>query len=194
MLDDDLDIDIPECDLYISYVRHPDVIIQFAELEKPLILGVLPGMGLFSQASSINSQVVHARTMCSLENNTGIPIIDEFTKIFGRPLYEVDLDPSGTIKEIKVKRSSLCGSTDAGATFLENKGFEPENLQNFALHVCHECRAPRFGRTCDKEVAGLIHLMSLFESIESNDSFEHNDKLQTFMTNTKEEFARRASS
>ena len=78
MLDDTIDLDIPECDLYISYVRHPDMILELAELQKPLILGVLPGIGLLRQAKSINSDVVHAPTMCSLENNTGIPDIDYF--------------------------------------------------------------------------------------------------------------------
>ena len=40
ILDDDVDMSIPDCDMYISYVRHPDIITQLAELQKPLILGV----------------------------------------------------------------------------------------------------------------------------------------------------------
>ena len=78
MLDDEIETDIPLCDLYISYVRHPDIILQLAELQKPLILGVLPGFGLYEQAKRINSKVVHAPTMCSLESNTGIKQIDLF--------------------------------------------------------------------------------------------------------------------
>ena len=46
MLDDDIVLDIPECDIYISYARHPDIILELAELQKPLILGILPGAGL----------------------------------------------------------------------------------------------------------------------------------------------------
>ncbi len=28
MIDDDMELNIPECDLYVSYVRHPDIIIR----------------------------------------------------------------------------------------------------------------------------------------------------------------------
>jgi hypothetical protein len=161
-IEDDFDLDIPECDIYISYVSHPDIILQLAELQKPLILGVLPGVGLYLQSKSINPMVVHAPTMCSLENNTGIPEIDIFTFYFGKPIFEVTLDERQIFTKIEVNRSSLCGSSDAGAKFLLNKKFNEKNLQEFALTVCHECRAPRFGHTCDKEVAGINHLDSLF--------------------------------
>lgn len=78
MLDEPIDIDIPDCDFYISYVRHPDMILQIEELGKPTILGILPGNGLYQQAKALNPNVIRARTMCSLENNTGIKVIDEF--------------------------------------------------------------------------------------------------------------------
>jgi len=163
MLDDELDFEIPECDLYISYIRHPDLMLQLAELQKPLILGILPGIGLYLQAREINPKVISAPTMCSLENKTGIPEIDLFTSYFGRPIYQVNINEDRFINSIKVRRSSLCGSSEAGAKFLSDKTFNKENLQNFALNVCYECRAPRFGHTCDKEVAGIIHLVSIFD-------------------------------
>lgn len=191
ILDDALDLDIPECDLYISYVRHPDVILQLAELRKPLILGVLPGDGLLRQALSINPNVVHAQTMCSLESSTGIPEIDEFTKFFGRPIYAPDISSELIIQEIKVKRSSLCGSSEAGAKFLLNKSLSSDNLQNFALSICHECRAPRFGRTCDKEVAGIIHLNSLFNSFPQEITTKFDQNLTSFIENMKNEYERR---
>ena len=172
-IEDDFDLDIPECNVYISYVRHPDIILQLAELQKPLILGVLPGVGLYFQAKNINPMVVHAPTMCSLENNTGIPEIDTFTFYFGKPIFEVNLDERQVFTKIKVKRSSLCGSSNEGSKFLLNKEFNEKNLQGFALTVCHECRAPRFGHTCDKEVAGINHLDSLFNSF----NFEFFEKI-----------------
>jgi hypothetical protein len=191
MLDDDLELDIPDCDLYISYVRHPDIILELAELQKPLILGVLPGVGLLNQARKLNSQVIHAPTMCSLENDTGIPEVDEFTTFFGKPIYDPKLDEEGFFREIKVKRSSLCGSSEAGAEFLLAKEFKTENLQDFALNVCHECRAPRFGHTCDKEVAGINHLVSLLNSI-SPEIFSHRDEeLKAFIKNINSEFEKR---
>jgi len=194
MLDDDFELDIPDCDIYISYVRHPDIILELAELQKPLILGVLPGVGLLNQAKKINHQVIHAPTMCSLENNTGIPEIDEFTTHYGRPIYEPEFDEHGKFKEIKVKRSSLCGSSEAGAEFLLNKEFNTENLQTFALSVCHECRAPRFGHTCDKEVAGINHLVSLLNSI-SPDFFNNKDEeLMSFIKNIHSDYKKRMES
>lgn len=164
-LDDDINLEIPECDLYISYARHPDIILEIAALNKPLILGVLPGYGLYRQAFNLNQNTIHAPTMCSLDGDSGIPEVNLFLTKFGKPIYESMVNESCYFKEINVKRSSLCGSSQAGAKFLENKRLNINNLQQFALSICHECRAPRFGRTCDKEVAGIIHLVSLFESI-----------------------------
>ncbi len=39
MIADDLELSLPECDLYISYVRHPDVALAIIEKQKPVILG-----------------------------------------------------------------------------------------------------------------------------------------------------------
>jgi len=191
MLDDDIDLEIPECDIYISYARHPDIILELAELQKPLILGVLPGIGLLNQARNINDRVIHAPTMCSLENDTGIPEIDEFTTYYGRPIYEPEIDENRIFKEIKVSRSSLCGSSEARADFLINKEFNEENLQNFALSICHECRAPRFGHTCDKEVAGINHLVSLLSAISIEDLLLIDDNLKSFIEDIKNEFSKR---
>lgn len=192
MLDDELDLNLPKCDLYISYVRHPDIILQLVEIQKPIILGVLPGIGLFLQAIKINPNVIYAPTMCSLENNTGIPVVDSFTTYFGRPIYRFNLNERGVINRIDIERSSLCGSSKAGAEFLLHKNFEENNLQNFALNVCYECRAPRFGHTCDKEVAGIIHLVALFNAISPEDFNNLTDNLKTFIKDIKKEYERRA--
>jgi len=191
LLEDNLNINIPECDIYISYVRHPDIILQIAELNKPLILGILPGFGLYQQALRINKRTIHAPTMCSLESNTGIAEIDEFTLYFGKPKYYLKINKDGLIENIKVARSSLCGSSEAGAKFLINKSLNEENLQEFALHVCHECRAPRFGRTCDKEVAGIIHLNSVFETIPSDIYKKLDRTLIEFIENIKHQYNNR---
>ena len=190
-MDEFLDLDIPVCDLYILYVRHPDIILLIAELQKPLILGILPGYGLYKQIKAINPLVIHAPTMCSLENHTGIPEVDLFTKYFGKPVYEVKINDNWIVEGIDIKRSSLCGSTEAGAKFLKKKHFNQLNLQEFALSVCHECRAPRFGLTCDKEVAGIIHLNSLFNGIENNimDKMSKSDEfMKQFIENMKNQY------
>ncbi len=188
LIEDNLELIIPECDVYISYARHPDIILQIAELKKPLILGVLPGYGLYQQAKNINNQTIHAPTMCSLENHTGIAEVDTFISFYGRPIYELKINEEGIIQQIKVLRSSLCGSSEAGAKFLLNKQVNEENLQQFALNVCHECRAPRFGRTCDKEVAGIIHLCSLIEKFPPETYNKFDKCLIEFIENIKDQY------
>jgi hypothetical protein len=42
---DDIELTLPECDLYISYVRHPDVALAIIEMMKPVILWVSFGPG-----------------------------------------------------------------------------------------------------------------------------------------------------
>ena len=191
ILDDDLNLDIPPCDLYISYVRHPDVILEIAALQKPLILGITPGRGLLKQAQSINQKVLGPRTMCSLKNNTNIEEIDRFAEYFGEPKFTIELSNDLEIMSIKVKRSSPCGSTIKGAEFLQGKKLCRKTLQDFALTICHECRAPRFGHTCDKELAGVIHILSFFKSFKSNDFTYFEDDLKTFLGLITEEYIRR---
>ncbi len=192
MLDDDIDLSIPECDVYLSYVRHPDIILDLAALQKPLILGITPGLGLFQQAKRINLKVVSPRTMCSLEQNTGIPEIDSFAEHFGKPLFETDLDEDMNILNAKVLRSSPCGSSAAGADFMRGKNLNKKNLQDFTLRVCHECRAPRFGHTCDKEVSGIIHILSFINSINSEYESYVDEDLKEFIESIKKEYENRS--
>ena len=191
MLDDDLELDIVDCDLYISYVRHPDLILQLVELNKPIILGVLPGQGLLEQAKKVNPHVVHAETMCSLESNTGIPVVDHFTQFFGCPIYKTHITADMVIERIIVERSSLCGSTEAGSKFLLNKKLNEKNLQEFALNICHECRAPRFGKTCDKEVAGIIHLNAFFQNLNHDLINGLDSETDLYIKNIKTEYIKR---
>ena len=193
MLDDDINLKIPECDLYLSYVRHPDIILEIARLQKPLILGITPGMGLFQQAKAINSRVISPRTMCSLEPNTGIPEVDEFARYFGKPQFQINSDAEGYIREVSVVRSSPCGSSQAGAEFFKNKKVNVQNLQDLALSVCHECRAPRFGHTCDKEVSGIIHILSFISNIDLKNKIEQTTDLRDFLDKLKNEYITRTN-
>lgn len=185
MLDEEIDLDIPECDLYVSYVRHPDIILQIAELQKPLILGFTPGTGLYHQAKAINPKVISPQTMCSLESNTDIPEVDEFAQFFGKPKYQIDADSEGNVREVLVLRSSPCGSSQAGAEFFQNKALSVQNLQDFALNVCHVCRAPRFGHTCDKEISGIIHILSFISHFELKADTELSTELKIFIESLK---------
>jgi len=165
MLVDDLELTLPECDLYISYVRHPDVALTIIEKQKPVILGVSFGPGFLRQAKGINENIVAPVTMCSLEDNTWVPEINEFAKVFGRPSFEVKVRDDGIIDTVRVIRGSPCGSTVAASAELHGTQLSPEQLQHYGLRICHFCRAPRFGKTCDKELSGLLHIRELVHAI-----------------------------
>jgi hypothetical protein len=162
---DDLELTLPECDLYISYVRHPDVALAIIERKKPVILGVSFGPGFLRQAKAINEDIIAPQTMCSLEDNTWVPAINEFAKVFGKPSFEVKVQEDGTIENVRVIRGSPCGSTVAASAELHGTQLSPEQLQHYGLRICHFCRAPRFGKTCDKEIAGLLHARELVHAI-----------------------------
>jgi hypothetical protein len=165
MVVDDLELTLPECDLYISYVRHPDVALAIIEKQKPVILGVSFGLGFLRQAKGINENVVAPVTMCSLEDNTWVPEINEFAKVFGRPSFDVKIRDDGTIDSVRVLRGSPCGSTVAASAELHGTQLSPEQLQHYGLRICHFCRAPRFGKTCDKELSGLLHIRELVHAV-----------------------------
>jgi hypothetical protein len=167
MMADDIELTLPECDLYISYVRHPDVALAIIEKQKPVILGVSFGPGFLRQAKAINEDIIAPPTMCSLEDNTWVPAINEFAKVFGRPSFEVKIRDDGTIDSVQVLRGSPCGSTVAASVELHGTRLSPEQLQHYGLRICHFCRAPRFGKTCDKEISGLLHIRELVRSINS---------------------------
>jgi hypothetical protein len=162
---DDIELTLPECDLYISYVRHPDVALATIEKQKPVILGVSFGPGFLRQAKAINEDIVAPLTMCSLEDNTWVPAINEYAKVFGRPSFDVKVQEDGTIDSLQVIRGSPCGSTVVASAELHGTQLSPERLQHYGLRICHFCRAPRFGKTCDKELSGLLHIRELMRAI-----------------------------
>jgi len=165
MMVDDIELTLPDCDLYISYVRHPDVALAIIDKQKPVILGVSFGPGFLRQAKEINENIIAPPTMCSLEDNTWVPEVNEFAKVFGRPTFDVKVQEDGTIESVRVLRGSPCGSTVAASAELPGTRMSPEQLQHYGLRICHFCRAPRFGKTCDKEVAGLLHIRELVHAI-----------------------------
>ena len=162
---DDIELNIPDCDLYISYVRHPDVALALIEKQKPVILGISFGPGFLRQAKSINENIVAPVTMCSLEDTTWVPEINEFARVFGRPSFDVTVRDDGTIESFRVIRGSPCGSTVAASAELPGTKLGQEQLQHYGLRICHFCRAPRFGKTCDKELSGLVHVRELVGAI-----------------------------
>lgn len=161
---DDVTIEVPEADLYLSYLRSPAQALALAEKGRPVILGVSFGPGFVRQAREINPAVVAPETMCSLEPTTGNDAIDTFALAFGRPQFAATVR-DGKLVRLEVLRGSPCGSTAAASAELVGQYLSPETLRHFGLRICHHCRAPRLGRTCDKETAGLIHVRELLRAL-----------------------------
>lgn len=161
---DDVAIEVPEADLYISYLRSPAQALALVEKGKPVILGVSFGPGFVRQARSINPAVVAPETMCSLEPTTGNDALDTFARVFGRPRFAATIR-DGKLVRLEVVRGAPCGSTAAAASELAGRYLSPETLRHFGLRICHHCRAPRLGRTCDKETAGLLHIVELLRAL-----------------------------
>jgi hypothetical protein len=130
----------------------------------PVLLGVNLGPGFIAQAKEYNLAVVGPETMCSILPNTEFWQINEYAKVFGRPVFHVILDGEKVIWCQPIRRSP-CGSTDAASRELNGQVFNQEAMNRFALSICHNCRDPRFGKTCDKEKAGIIHLEELVSSL-----------------------------
>lgn len=161
---EDIVIDLPPCDLCISYARHPDVILAIVEQGLPVILGITTGPGLVRQAREINPGVVSAPTMCSLEPTTGCKEVDQYAEKFGLPGFVTTVE-NGKITRIEIVREAPCGSTRGGAAECIGMPLCIETLRHFGLRICHHCVAPRFGKTCDKEVSGALHVRQLLQSI-----------------------------
>jgi len=107
---EDVEIDLPSCDLCISYARHPDVILAIVEQGVPVVLGITPGPGLVRQAKEINPAVAAPPTMCSLEPTTGSREIDMYAERFGLPGFQTCIE-NGTIAQMEIIREAPCGST-----------------------------------------------------------------------------------
>jgi hypothetical protein len=161
---DDVELDLPACDLFISYARHPDVILTLVEHKIPVVLGITPGPGLARQAKEINPDVVAPSTMCSLEPTTGCREIDLYADRFGLPLLQTSIE-NGIIARMEIIREAPCGSTRGAASDCTGMPLCIGTLQYFGLRICHHCIAPRVGRNCDKEVSGALHIRQLLQCI-----------------------------
>jgi hypothetical protein len=129
-----------------------------------VVLGITPGPGLIRQAKEINPAVAAPPTMCSLEPTTGCREIDEYAMRFGLPQMHSTIE-NGRFARIEITREAPCGSTRCAAADCVGMRLCTQTLQHFALRICHHCVAPRFGKTCDKEVSGALHVRQFLYSI-----------------------------
>ncbi len=161
---DEVRLELPPCDLYLSYVRHPDVALEVASRGIPTLLGISFGEGFLRQARERNPHVLAPPTLCSLEGNTGVEAFDEFARFFGRPRFELELR-GGRIVRLRLLRESPCGSTREASSTLEGRPASPETVRYFGLRVGENCRAPTFGRTCNRELAEVVQARELARAL-----------------------------
>ncbi|MGD9938079.1 MAG: DUF166 family protein [Methanoregulaceae archaeon] len=161
---DDVSIEVPWADLYLSYLRSPDRALALVQRGTPVILGVSFGPGFVRQAKQFNPDVVAPRTMCSLEPTSWCEPINAFARALGRPVFSIEVR-GGRIHHIEVLRGAPCGSTAPAAAELVGRPLTQETLRRFGLRIEHHCRAPRLGRTCDKETAALVHVRELLRAL-----------------------------
>ncbi|TFG09664.1 MAG: hypothetical protein EU535_08875, partial [Promethearchaeota archaeon] len=146
------DVELPEevekaiqnADLLISYIRHPDVVFEICDRQKPTILAINFGQGFLNQVKSSNPKVVQPISMCNSTPDTGIEEIDEYFRKFGSPVYKVELDylkdHIPIVREISLIVESPCGASNASLDLIKGKEVTLENLNAFALNVRQECR------------------------------------------------------
>lgn len=67
---DDISIEVPAADLYLSDLRSPDRALALVQRGRPVVLGVSFGPGFVRQAKSLNPDVVAPEAVCSLEPTT----------------------------------------------------------------------------------------------------------------------------
>ena len=164
---------IESSDLIISYIRHPDIILELCYFKKPTVVAIFRGSGLLNQIHDINEDVIMPPSMCSIEPTTNIKIIDEFAQHFGKPIYEFEYDQaSKEIKNISLIRESPCGSTTRALKYLESKQLNSKNIDDFAIWVIQDCResvAYRLSQNDSSSAAGFNHVFPLIEKLKKID-------------------------
>ncbi|WP_297899037.1 DUF166 domain-containing protein [Methanobrevibacter sp.] len=173
-LDDDIEIPdnainkINKANIIISYISHPDlaldIVYRFADKVDWIIIASWKGNGLKNQFESKNN-VSCPYIMCELEEN-GNSTYDEFVSKIGCPKVDLIIE-NEKIKDVKVLRSSPCGSTSFVAEYIKekykNKIPDEENLPREAgLRIQHyPCRAGKMrlftDEECKKQKASGFH-------------------------------------
>ena len=106
-----------ETDIIISYALHPDVnyeIIRRAAGKVKYVL--LPGgakSGSKKQLEELGKKYgvkVLVENICCATPRIDDPAVREFFEKFGMPEFEIEVE-DGVVKSVKVKRSSICGSS-----------------------------------------------------------------------------------
>lgn len=164
------EIEIPEdalkrlesADILITYILHPDLTLDLVEILHDkvewVIVAAWRGAGFKNQLERLGN-VTCPENMCDLQEN-GNPVFDEFVSKFGRPIVEIVVE-NNKVKEIKVLRSSPCGSTFFVAEEMIGQDLEDLPIKAGLRLQHYPCRAPKMrlfaDDECKKEMAANFH-------------------------------------
>ena len=172
------DIEIPSdamrkletADLIISYILHPDLVIELVEkLHNKvgwIIVGAWRGEGFKSQLEQYEN-VNCPENMCDLEEN-GDYIFDEFVSKFGKPVVEIECE-GNSVTVVRVLRSSPCGSTFFVADEMVGEDIKDLPIKAGLKLQHYPCRAPKlrlFVDECKKGIASNFHRDAFEDAIE----------------------------
>ena len=171
-LEIELEKEISEADLLISYVRHPDVVAEICDRQKPTILAVDFGEGFYRQVKSSNDRVIMPTAMCNPPKNTNIDEIDDYFSKFGFPTFKVSFDKTKNppiIEDVEVLIESPCSATRTSIELVRNKPLIPKTIIDFGLNVRYECREPVSVLLSHKDMSdssALLHILCLLDALE----------------------------
>jgi len=167
---EDILTEIKSADLIISYILHPDLVLEMVEEIHGdvgwIIVAAWRGEGLKNQLEAYGN-VSCPDTMCELEEN-GDPVYDEFVSKYGKPVVEIELE-GNKVKDVHVIRSAPCGST-----LYVSKEIVGEDINNLPTRAglkvqLFPCRAPKlrlFVDECKKGLASNFHSQAFQEAID----------------------------
>lgn len=153
---------IQKADILITYVLHPDLTLELVERLHDkvewIIVAAWRGEGFKNQLERLGN-VTCPENMCDLEEN-GNPIFDEFVSKFGRPVVEIEVEKD-KVKEIRVLRTSPCGSTLFVAQEMIGQDLKDLPIKAGLKLQHYPCRAPKMrlfaDDECKKEMAANFH-------------------------------------
>lgn len=157
--------EILDSDLVISYANHPDINLEL--VKKAMGAVFITGKGgsksqLLKEAEKNGTKVFIEQICCSVNPDKGNM---EFFRYFGRPEFEVQLDPyEKKIEDVKVVRTAFCGATHFVAQKLQGVDVErAPSLAGYYTQV-YPCLASR-GIEGKIHLAAKIHLKAMERAI-----------------------------
>lgn len=163
-------IELKTADLVISYILHPDLVLEMVEQIHDdvgwIIVAAWRGDGLKNQLEAFGN-VSCPETMCELEEN-GDPDYDEFVIKYGKPVVEIELE-GNKVSDVHVIRSAPCGSTHYVAKEMIGETIDSLPTQAGLKVQLFPCRAPKlrlFVDECKKGLASNFHSKAFQDAID----------------------------